>query len=335
MPNFDGGHYFLSALITICEGSIYSSIPKDYVTSPGKGKYVTSHVHCLREVLASIPSENPRFIANRNANAISNQYNAPFSRDLSTHFSRFAIVDDVAYVGKQHKDAILATIQGINPVIPETIDQLPFSYLAWIAEFDAEDGSESSLKKYLYGLWDVMEFELTAIFRHCQNFKADNPKESFINIVISSRLETTMSFNDYYWSGEPGLWKGSPSLPNKLPGVISLPLVSAGIIFVVSLVKGVSGWTALLLFVILLIVTILWIYRRILNAGAKPFPAAPRTDLRSILKSLYLQRQFIRFMIKNQAASPKTLKTAFAEFIALHNPGDISFPTQAPGSIPS
>jgi hypothetical protein len=335
MPNFDGGHYFLSALIPICEGSIYSRIPEEYVTSPDRGKYVTSHVHCLREVLASIPSENPRFIANHNANTISDQHNAPFSRDLNTHFSRFAIVDDVAYVGKQHKDAILATIQGKNPVIPETIDQLPFSYLAWIAEFDTEDGSDSSLKKYLHGLWDVMEFELTAIFRHCQNFNANNPKESFVNIVFSSRLETTMSFNDYYWSGEPGLWKGSPSLPNKLPGVISLPLVSAGIIFVVSLIKGVSGWTALLLFFILSIVTILWIYRRILIAGATPFPAAPRTDLRSILKSLYLQRQFIRFMIKNQAVSPKTLKTAFAEFIALHNPEDISFPTQAPGSITS
>jgi hypothetical protein len=124
-------------------------------------------------------------------------------------------------------------------------------------------------------------------------------------------------------------------LPNKLPRVLSLPLISAGIVFVVSLVGGVSGWTALLLFVILLIVTILWIYRRILIAGSIPFPAAPRTDLRSILKSLYLQRQFIRFMIKNQAASPKILKTAFAEFIALHNPGDVAFPTQSPGGIPS
>ena len=335
MPNFDGGHYFLSALIPICEGSIYSPIPKYYVTSLDRGKYVTSHVHCLREVLASIPSENSGLNANGNDNKIFNQYNAPFSRDLSTHFSRFAIVDDVAYVGKQNKDAILATIQGINPVIPETIDQLPFSYLAWIAEFDADDGSESSLKKYLYGLWDVMEFELIAIFRHCQNFNADNPKESFINIVISSRLETTMSFNDYYWSGEPGLWKGSPSLPNKLPRVISLPLISAGIIFIVSLVNGVSGWSASFLLFLLLIIAIFWIYRRILHAGAKPFQAAPRTDLSSILKSLYLQRQFIRFMIKNQAASPKALRSAFAEFIALHNPGDVAFPTQSPGGIPS
>jgi hypothetical protein len=325
MPNFDGGHYFLSALIPVSEGLI---------SSPIREEHVTSHLHCLREVLASIPSENFRLDADSDTNKKFNQIRAPFSRDLSTHFSRFAIVDNVAYVGRQHKDAILTAVQGINPVIPETIDQLPFSYLAWIAEFDAEDGSENSLKTYLHGLWDVMEFELTAIFRHCQNFNANNPKESFVNIVIASQLETTMSFNDYYWNGEPGLWNGSPSLPNKLPRVLRLPLITVGIVFIVALAKGVSGWGALLLFFLLLFVSLYWIYRRILVAGGKPFPAAPRSDLRSILKSLYLQRQFIRFMIKNQAASPEILKAAFGEFIALHNPGDVSFPTQAPGSIP-
>jgi len=36
---------------------------------------------------------------------------------------------------------------------------------------------------------------------------------------------------------------------------------------------------------------------------------------------LYLQRQFIRFMVRQQGARPEALQAAFAEFLATHRPG--------------
>jgi hypothetical protein len=47
MPNFDGGHYFLTALIPI---------RTDPVEDPRAAEWVTSHAHALRETLATMPT---------------------------------------------------------------------------------------------------------------------------------------------------------------------------------------------------------------------------------------------------------------------------------------
>lgn len=80
---------------------------------------------------------------------------------------------------------------------------------------------------------------------------------------------------------------------------------------------------------------LVWIVKRIFRIGMEPFPTAPRSDLPSILKALYLQRQFIAFMIANQGASPQSLQNNFKDFLNKHQPSSVSAPTQAPGALPT
>ena len=45
----------------------------------------------------------------------------------------------------------------------------------------------------------------------------------------------------------------------------------------------------------------LCLYWLVMWRGPKPFPMAPNSDLRSVLKALYLQQQFTALAIKTQA----------------------------------
>jgi hypothetical protein len=322
MPNFDGGHFFLSSLIPIREGLASSR------DDPGNS---LSHIHAIREILTILPTENPIGDAGTQVH----HYSPPFSRDLRTHFCRMVVIDDLVFVGRQHQDAIVTAIRKINPVIPGPVDHLPQAYLAFIADFDAPDGSLQSLRDYLYGLWQVMAPELTEIFQHCIGFDHDSAADSFVKQVTGGQIETTMSFNDYYWQGEPGLWQGSPPLPNKWPKVLGLPLATAALAGVAIIVLAPTTLLRFLLIAALLAATILWLIRRVITVGMEPFPAAPRADLRSVLKALYLQRNFIDFMIDCQGCDSQSLQAKYLEFVARHQPSSIDKPTQTPGSIPS
>lgn len=333
MPNFDGGHYFLSSLIPIRQGLVASR--SDVGNS-------FSHTHALREILSILPTQNPAGKSNpgegpglQNSSSL-NPAAAPFSRDLRTHFCRMVVIDDLAFVGRQHEDAILTAIRKVNPVIPGPVDHLPNDFLALIIDFDAADDSEQTLKTYLQGLWGVMSRELTAIFQHCDGFDHSSPAESFVRQVIHGQVETTMSYNDYYWQGEPGLWQGSPSLPNKLSKVVGLPLAAAVIAVVAVCFLGPAGWLIRLVLVVAILgLTVLWLLQRMFKVGMEPFPTAPRSDLQSVLKALYLQRKFIDFMLANQGSNPQVLQANFSDFIRFHQPQSIAAPTQSPGCIPS
>jgi hypothetical protein len=325
MPNFDGGHYFLTALLPVQIGLCPDPLGEDRVLS---------HVHVLREVLASLPTENPS--ANLTSGAASESaVVAPFSRDQRTHFARLVVIDDVAYNGRQPGNPILRGLRGINPVVPEPVDHLPWPYLAVILDFDAADGSVASLEGYLRGLWRVMSGELTAILSHCQDFDPAVGERSFVALVRRCQLDTTMSFNDYYWTGEPGAWAGAALPTSQLRRALAPPLLLAGLVMLVALIRGVVGWAWLSLFIMVLALSLFWIYRRVLAQGFRPFPTAPRSDLPSVLKALYLQRQFIRFMVRHQGARPEALQAAFAEFLASHRPDSTIAPTQTAGSTPS
>lgn len=56
-----------------------------------------------------------------------------------------------------------------------------------------------------------------------------------------------------------------------------------------------------------LALVLFWIYRSVLAQGMRPFPTAPHSDLPSVLKALYLQHQFIRFMVRQQGARQEAL----------------------------
>ena len=69
--------------------------------------------------------------------------------------------------------------------------------------------------------------------------------------------------------------------------------------------------------------------------GGKPFPAAKHSDLKSVLKALYLQQNFVNFVIQNQGVADDVLYANFAAFIDEHRPQDLDAPTQDPGVIRS
>jgi hypothetical protein len=72
-------------------------------------------------------------------------------------------------------------------------------------------------------------------------------------------------------------------------------------------------------------------------AGAKPFPAAPDSNLPAIPKALHLQRTFTRFAIDNQLlavdpASAPQLHAAFRDFVTVNQPDNLLGPRQPPGA---
>jgi hypothetical protein len=117
--------------------------------------------------------------------------------------------------------------------------------------------------------------------------------------------------------------------------VVILPLGVAGIAVLVLALAGFSGWVLIGLVGLIGVLTLLWLIQRLFQVGMEPFPTAPRTELRSILKALYLQRKFIDFMIQNQGCDAATLSHNFADFLTQHQPQSIESPTQLPGCIPS
>lgn len=323
MPNFDGGHYFLTALIPVRLG-----LTKD---PAGTGR-ILSRAHAIKEVLASLPTENE----NPYGGSAGGTPTAPFSRDLRTHLARLVVIDDVAYNGRVHQDALLTTVRGPNPVLTEAVDHLPWPYLAFIADFDAADGTPATLIAYLRGLWSVMGDELGAVFSNLQGFDPAIGEDSFVQLILRSQLETTMSFNDYYWSGQGKgdnlLWKGAAGPVNRTPSALLPPGIAFGALAVLAFWSGLHGWLLLCALLLGLGVAVFWLYRRVLHLGFSPFPTAPRSDLPSVLKALYLQRRFIRFIVEQQGQPPSALKTAFADFVAEHRPNDVTGPTQKPAT---
>lgn len=321
MPNFDGGHYFLSSLIPI----------RQDLTPQPEGGSVTSHTQAIQEILSILPREN--CCTTDQAVAIGND--SPFSRNLHTHFCRMVVVDQVAFVGRQHQDALMTAIRKINPVIPCHVDRLPNNFLALIVDFDAVDGQPETLRRYLQELFRQMPTHLSGIFQHCVGFDRSAPEQSFVRQVMQGQIETTMSFNDYYWQGEPGLWQGSPALPNKIPRIL-FPPMAVGLVSVIALsIWGPIGWLRALLIILDLGLMLVWTVKRLVRIGMEPFPTAPRSDLPSILKALYLQRHFIDFMIANQGATPEQLQSQFRQFVSQHKPSSVVSPTQSPGYLPS
>jgi hypothetical protein len=95
------------------------------------------------------------------------------------------------------------------------------------------------------------------------------------------------------------------------------------------------GGRGLLTLLVTIPIAIWAAYRFVVARGLRPFATAPGSDLRTVLKSLFLQQQFARFAIANQGAGPDALYAAFGEFVAANRPSDVAQPTQEPGVISS
>jgi hypothetical protein len=310
MPTFDGGHYFLTALLPVKTDAIPD------------GSAFTSPVHALRKQLAILPTGSGQ---------------SPFARNARNHFVRFAIIDDVAYNGREQTNVIWTELKHIDPTAAQPQDHLTCPFLYFATEFDAADGADTERDSYLAGLWDTMQTELQRIFTFCVGFESVTDAPSFAKYIARCQLETTMSFNDYYVDIEDTV-KSLPVWPADkylIPAGAGAAVLVLGLI-VFCFMSGKAGFILLLLGIATLAAGLWFAYASIMAAGAKPFPAAADSNLPAVLKALHLQRVFTRFAIDNQmlaadAGSADEFHAAFGNFAVRNQPDQLHGPTQPPG----
>jgi hypothetical protein len=313
MPNFDGGHYFLTALIPVANDRLieHEGTPK-------------APVDRVRSALARLPTA----LQSPVTEAIG--INSPFARTTRTHLSRFAVIEDVVYNGRDPVDAIKVWVRSANPVLAQPQDHLSSPFLMFVSDFDAKSGDAAELASYLTGLWSTMEAELRDVLQYCVAFESVVDAPSFVRYIQHCQIETTMPFNDY-WMTPPPL----KSLQNVFVAIMVIGVLAGG---GWAGTLGAVGWSwpaallgsaaGLLVAMVLVGVIMMW-------WGQRPFPTAPHSDLPSVLKALYLQQRFTRLIIDVQGASDEVIHERFATFVAAHRPGDVLAPSQAPGVVRS
>ncbi|MEJ0065335.1 MAG: hypothetical protein WDM85_07685 [Caulobacteraceae bacterium] len=309
MPDLDGGHYFFTALLPIDSHGV---IEYEHFKS--------SAVHMVRDALEALPTA----LQTREAEKIGIQ--SPFARSLRTHFVRIFVIDAPAYNGRDSLNTLVSTIRGIDPLQDQPVDHLACPYLAFVADFDPVGADEP--RGWLEELWSLARPELCSVFKYCFQFDADGDGAAFADFVTKGQVETTMSFNDY--------WTVTPPIP-------SLGLAQLAIAPVLGVLAGIGlaamdhwgWWVGLALAIVLAVAGVVFDYFLIGYLGGKPFPTAPNSTLRDVLKALYLQQAFTRFAARQQGSNPAQLRAAFANFVATTRPDDLSGPTQPPGVVRS
>lgn len=332
MPTYDGGHYFLTALVPIRTDEVRD------------GTTVTSPVHALRKKLSMMPT------AAQTAACGGGQ--SPFAGNTRNHFVRLVVIDDVAYNGRKQRNTLLAGASGENLMVAQPQDHLTCPFLLFVVDFDAKSGSDDERDSYLIELWNTMKKDLLEIFTFCRDFDAKvTDPATFAAYIARCQLETTMSFNDYYvdplnlpaWPANACIWGVKVSALATALGLVATLILFVAELFTQSLQAELRYAVALTIGgVVALGVVVLMAYASVMAAGAKPFPAAPDSDLPTVLKALYLQRKLTRFAIDSQAQavgttplSAQKLYDDFAAFIAATKPHvlDSRDHTQAPGVI--
>ncbi len=317
MPDFDGGHYFLTALLPVKLG----------VARQPDGVF-TSHTHTLRDVLAYLPPalQSP---ANERRGV-----NSPFSRCRRTHFARLVVITDVSFNGRVGRDSLVDAVRKTDLLVAQPVDQLPSPYLLFVADFDA--AGRADIDGYLRELWTTMEPEWRLVLAHCHGFSEIHNGESFAHGIRRCQVETTMPFNDY-WRIAPDLKALEISkrrVVGPLAAVLLLLVLGVVLAAITGAQKAVYGWIAVA-GLAGIVAAGFYAYRQVRDHAQMPLPSAPDNDLPSVLKALYLQQHFVRFAIDNQGATPAALHTAFGAFIDAHRPDDLAAPSQPPGVVRS
>lgn len=309
MANYDAGHYFLTMM---------APIERDgYVLKDNARQSKLDHI---KNALVTLPT------AQQDAVSHESGLNSPFARVPGTHFARFFVIDNLRYNGRRPSNAIANLILKRQLTIPEKVDTLNAAYLVMTIDFDAQDGSEASLRSYTDSLWRNMSRELEIVFGHCVGFEDISNERSFFEYVKRCQIVTTMPFNDY--------WTHEPPKPNT---VLQLK-IAAALVLTSAILAGVTGvwpWSISGLAAVALFATIAAFVLIIFRMGSKPFPPAPGSDLNSIMKALYIQQKFVRFATDNLKTDDKELFKAFDDFCKFHLPNDVSGPRQSPGVVNS
>lgn len=309
MPDFDGGHYFFTAVVPICNRGIVEH--EGMQSSP---------IHMVREALETLPTA----LQSRAAEEVGIQ--SPFARSTRTHFARLVVLDQPFYNGRDRADAVLAAIGDTDLLKAQPHDVLACPYLLVMLDFDPVDPSgDGEPRAYLEHLWKIMAEELKAIFAYCYGFPQVRDASGFADFLIGCQIETTMPFNDY--------WTEAPPLESMSKGLLLAIPAAALLLGGFATWKGhLHWWLALPLILLLILLGLLVDYALVMRRGAKPFPASGAT-LPRVLKALYLQQAFARFVAERQEADPATDGAAFRAFLQKHRPADLAFPTQKPGVI--
>lgn len=319
MPDIDGAHGFLTALL-----------PLNVAPCRRVDGTTTSPAHAIRELLARVPT------ARHSPVCAASNAQSPFARSAVTHFARFAVIDAPAFNGRARDNAIRVALPGgVDPLTEPRVDGFPRPYLLFCADFDIGPGAASDPKRairtYLESLWQESPELWSAILDHCDAATGVASTDRFAAYVQSCSVETTMPFNDY----------GVTSAQRPVAPPIAAPLawgVAAGLITfalarVLVLHTGLAGWLLAILLGVVVLAGVASVL--IVCAGRRSTPRAEGTSLAAILKALYLQAAFARFVIAHQRVAPDVLLNDFKAFVAAVRPSDLADPTQAPGVVPS
>jgi hypothetical protein len=309
MPNFDAGHYFLTAAMPV---------RMDSILIDGQSH---SRRHLIREALSAMPMGERTEASEGKGNA------SPFARSRGTHFVRLFVLDDVVFNGRMPRNTLVDKLRKTDMLKPQPVDRLSTPFLFFNVDFDAENGTDRERDLYLTDLWQVASEALTRVFQHCQGFDAVHSAQDFCRYIGRCQLETTMPFNDY-WSTPPAL-HDTDLVPYAIGGGAAILVGLVGLAIHVH-------WLSLV--ALLALIAAIWLaYHKVMEVGRSPFPKsappAPQPDLPTVLKALYLQRAFTEFAIDMQGESDKILFDRFGAFIAEKRPDDMSSPTQEPGVI--
>ena len=163
-----GGHYFLTVLVPVITDC---PIPD--------GPAYTSPVHALRTRLARLPP------AQQTPACCDDQ--SPFARNTRNHFVRFAIIDDVAYNGRQHAPLLWTLIKNIDIMVARKQDHLTCPFLFFGADFDAASGTDAERDSYLVALSDTMQTELKEIFKFCVGFHPNVKRRRVVRQIYRAR----------------------------------------------------------------------------------------------------------------------------------------------------
>ncbi|TDH59188.1 hypothetical protein E2C06_28595 [Dankookia rubra] len=335
MPNYDGGHYFLTMLAPVRLG-----------TTAGSQRY--SWRQTLLDTLATLPNSQVG-VTTRDDEAQS-----PFTRNTMTHLARFVLIDAPPYNGRISGDSLLAKLRRVDPTVHQPVDGLATPFLLFAADFDAADGSEASLRAFTDRLWATMRPELTRIFACCYGFDAATvtSAEAFFRYVRACQVETTFPFNDYWRPADLARMPADLALPTAALGAVgrhAKPILAALGLWLACFLYAALGrdsqahdaaawvarWGGLAVLLVLLGLGgyLAWLYNAFKRKARVPFPRG--AQLPDVLKSIYLQQRFLEFVIENQGRDPAALHAAFGRFLRDHDPASEAAPTQPPGLIRS
>ena len=321
---FDGGHCFLTLLLPVktCE----------VVDQAGMR---SSHTYLLRQALAMLPT------AHQSKPTEAVPANSPFADSPRTHFARMAVIDDAIYNGPVPADTLVGAARGLVRGTPDgavikPVDQLPSPYLLFNVDCDA--GNDTELQDYLCELWQTIGPDLEPALVNCCGYKDRvTDAQAFADYMCDHRIETTMPFNDY--------WTQAPPFQSLSFIALALAALAAGALWGTCLYFALNQlgigpeWTAGGLLAGIgwvlssILVALYAAYLMVIVNGRRAFPAAPNSDLRSVLKALYVQRQLIAFAIAQQKPSAPDLYTAFGDFLRRVELNNLDGPTQMPGTI--